>query len=102
MIKRVFDLFFSIILLIVLAPLFVVVGILIKLDSPGPVFFKQKRVGKDNKTFMVYKFRSMGVGTPDGAKEDLGEESSYVTRIGRIIRRFTIDELPNLFSVVRG
>lgn len=102
MIKRAFDLFFSIILLIILAPMFVVVGILIKLDSQGPVFFKQKRVGKDNKTFMVYKFRSMSVGTPDGAKEDLGEESSYVTRVGKRIRRFTIDELPNLFNVVRG
>ena len=102
MIKRIFDLFFSIILLIILAPLFIVVGIFIKLDSPGPVFFKQKRVGKDNKTFMVYKFRSMSVGTPDGAKEDLGEENSYVTRMGKIIRRFTIDELPNLFNVVKG
>lgn len=77
MIKGIFDLFFSIILLIILAPLFVVVGILIKLDSPVPVFFKQKRVGKDNKNFMVYKFRSMSEGTPDGAKEDLGEENSY-------------------------
>ena len=47
-----------------------VVGILIKLDSPGPVFFKQKRIEKDNRTFMVYKFRSMSMGTPDGAKED--------------------------------
>lgn len=102
MIKRVFDLFFSVILLIILTPLFVVVGILIKLDSPGPAFFKQKRVGKDNKAFMVYKFRSMGVGAPDGAKEDLGEENSYVTRVGKRIRRFTIDELPNLFNVVRG
>ena len=102
MIKRIFDLFFSIILLIILFPLFVVVGILIKLDSPGSVFFRQKRVGIDNKAFMVYKFRSMRVETPDGAKEDLGEESSYVTQMGRIIRRFTIDELPNLFSVVRG
>ena len=102
MIKRIFDLVFSIILLVILAPLFVVVGILIKLDSPGAVFFKQKRVGKDNKTFMVYKFRSMSVGTPDGAKEDLGEENSYVTRVGKIIRQFTIDELPNLFNVVRG
>jgi len=102
MIKRIFDLFFSIILLIISLPLFVVMGILIKLDSPGPVFFKQKRVGKDNKNFMVYKFRSMGVGTPDGAKEDLGEENMYVTRVGRMIRQFTIDELPNLFNVVRG
>jgi len=102
MIKRIFDLFFSIILLIVLWPLFVAVGILIKLDSPGSVFFKQKRVGKDNKIFMVYKFRSMSEGTPDGAKEDLGEENSYVTRVGRMIRQFTIDELPNLFNVVRG
>ncbi|MCK5766793.1 MAG: sugar transferase [Candidatus Atribacteria bacterium] len=100
--KRIFDLFFSIILLIILSPLFVVVGILIKLDSLGPVFFKQKRVGKDNNAFMVYKFRSMSVGTPDGAKEDLGEENSYVTKVGKMIRQFTIDELPNLFNVVRG
>lgn len=102
MIKRVFDLFFSIILLIVLAPLFVVIGILIKLDSPGPIFFKQKRVGEDDKIFMVYKFRSMSVGAPDGAKEDLGEENAYITKIGKMIRQFTIDELPNLFNVVRG
>jgi len=102
MIKKTFDLLFSIILLIILTPFFIVVGILIKLDSPGPVFFKQRRVGKDNEAFMVYKFRSMRVGTPDGAKEDLGEESSYVTRVGKTIRQFTIDELPNLFNVVRG
>jgi O-antigen biosynthesis protein WbqP len=102
MIKRLFDLFFSILLLIVLIPLFIVVGIVIKLDSPGPVFFKQKRIGKDNKPFMVYKFRSMTVGTPDGAKEDLGEQNAYVTKVGRFIRRFTIDELPNLINVVKG
>ncbi|MFZ7121002.1 MAG: sugar transferase, partial [Eubacteriaceae bacterium] len=61
--KRIFDLFFSIVLLIVLIPLFIVVGVAIKMDTPGPVFFKQKRIGKDNKPFMVYKFRSMSVGT---------------------------------------
>lgn len=102
MIKRIFDLVFSIILLVILAPLFVVVGVLIKLDSSGPVFFKQKRVGKDNKDFMIYKFRSMSEETPDGAKEALGEENVYVTRVGKFIRRFTIDELPNLFNVVKG
>jgi O-antigen biosynthesis protein WbqP len=102
MIKRIFDLFFSIILLIILIPLFIIVGIAIKLDSPGPVFFKQKRIGKDNKAFMVYKFRSMSVGTPDGAKEDLGEQNAYVTKVGKFIRRFTIDELPNLINVVKG
>jgi O-antigen biosynthesis protein WbqP len=102
MIKRIFDLVFSILLLIILMPLFLVVGIAIKLDSHGPVFFKQKRIGKDNKPFMIYKFRSMSVGTPDGAKEDLGEESSYVTKVGKFIRRFTIDELPNLFNVLKG
>jgi len=102
MIKRIFDLFFSIILLIILIPLFIVVGVAIKMDTPGPVFFKQKRIGKDNKPFMVYKFRSMSVGTPDGAKEDLGEQNAYVTKVGKFIRRFTIDELPNLINVVKG
>lgn len=102
MLKRIFDLFFSIILIVLLIPLFVIVGILIKLDSLGSIFFRQKRVGKDNEFFMIYKFRSMSVKTPDGAKEDLGEENSYITKIGKIIRRFTIDELPNLINVVKG
>jgi len=100
--KRIFDLFFSLILLLLLLPIFIVVAIAIKLDSPGPVFFKQKRIGKDNKPFMIYKFRSMSVDTPDGAKEALREENVYVTRVGKFIRRFTIDELPNLFNVVKG
>ncbi|MBA7512833.1 UDP-N-acetylgalactosamine-undecaprenyl-phosphate N-acetylgalactosaminephosphotransferase [subsurface metagenome] len=100
--KKIIDVVISGIALVILLPIFVLIGIFIKLDSKGPVFFVQERVGKDNKTFMVYKFRSMSVGTPDGAKEDLGEESLYVTRVGKIIRRFTIDELPNLFNVVRG
>lgn len=102
MIKRIFDLVFSILLLIILFPFFVIVAIAIKLDSPGPVFFKQKRIGKDNKPFMIYKFRSMSEETPDGAKEALGEKNVYVTRVGKFIRRFTIDELPNLFNVVKG
>ena len=100
--KKIIDVVISGIALVILLPVFVIIGIFIKLDSKGPVFFVQERVGKDNKTFMVYKFRSMRTGTPDGAKEELGEESSYVTRVGKIIRRFTIDELPNLFNVVRG
>jgi len=102
MLKQIFDLFFSIILIMLLIPLFMIVGILIKLDSPGPIFFRQKRIGKDNKPFMIYKFRSMSVGAPDGAKENLGEKNSYVTKGGMIIRRFTIDELPNLINIVRG
>jgi len=100
--KKIIDVVISGITLVILLPIFVIIGIFIKLDSKGPVFFVQERVGKDNKTFMVYKFRSMRAGTPDGAKEELGEESLYVTRVGKIIRRFTIDELPNLFNVVRG
>jgi len=100
--KKIIDVVISGIALVILLPIFIIIGIFIKLDSKGPVFFVQERVGKDNKTFMVYKFRSMSIGTPDGAKEELGEESLYVTRVGKIIRRFTIDELPNLFNVVRG
>lgn len=102
MTKRIFDLVFSVLLLIILLPLFMVVGIAIQLDSPGQVFFRQKRIGKNNQPFMIYKFRSMSVGTPDGAKEALGEENTYVTKVGKFIRRFTIDELPNLLNVVKG
>lgn len=102
-IKRSFDLFFSIILLIVLSPLMLIVAILIKLGSKGPVFFIQERIGYNRKKFNMYKFRSMTV-------QDKNEEKSKwtvknddrKTKIGAFIRKTNIDELPQLFNVIKG
>jgi lipopolysaccharide/colanic/teichoic acid biosynthesis glycosyltransferase len=100
--KRLFDLFFSFIGLLLLQPLFAAVSIMIKVDSTGPVFFRQGRVGKDFKRFMIYKFRTMIV---DAEKRGLRITSGgdrRVTRVGRVLRKFKIDELPQLFNVLKG
>jgi len=100
--KRLFDILFSLIGLLLLQPLFVVIAIMIKVDSSGPVFFRQGRVGKNFKRFMIYKFRTMVV---DAEKKGLRITSGgdrRVTRVGRMLRKFKIDELPQLFNVLKG
>jgi lipopolysaccharide/colanic/teichoic acid biosynthesis glycosyltransferase len=97
----------------VLSPLFVLITVLIKLDSRGPVFFRQTRIGRDGQPFQIWKFRSM-VSDAEGQKERLHAHNEAgaglfkiaddprLTRVGRIIRRRSLDELPQLFNVVRG
>jgi len=100
--KRVFDIVFSFIGLLLLQPLFGVIAILIKVDSQGPVFFRQGRVGKNFRGFVIYKFRTMVV---DAEKKGLRITSSgdhRITRAGRILRKFKMDELPQLFNVLKG
>ena len=100
--KRLFDLFFSSIGLLLLQPLFVVTAIMIKVDSTGPIFFRQERIGKNFRRFMIYKFRTMVV---DAEKKGLHITSGgdrRVTKVGRILRKFKIDELPQLFNVLKG
>lgn len=100
--KRLFDVLFSFIGLLSLQPLFVVIAIMIKVDSAGPVFFKQARVGKNSRRFVIYKFRTMVV---DAEKKGLRVTSGgddRITRAGRVLRKFKIDELPQLFNVLRG
>jgi len=88
LVKEVFDKIVSFISLVVLLPLFLVVAILIKLDSPGPVFFLQDRVGKDGKIFKVFKFRTMTSDAPEKTKGKYIDKSNpYVTRVGKILRR---------------
>ncbi len=100
--KRVFDIVASGLGLLILSPLFLILGIWIKLDSPGPVFFRQVRVGLHNKDFRIFKFRSMSVRADKGSLVTIGGHDPRITRSGYIIRRFKLDELPQLINVFIG
>lgn len=100
-VKAIMDFLIALIALIVLSPLFIIVAIAIKIDSPGPVFFVQKRIGKNGKLFNCIKFRSMSVDARhDVAGYEYENVSSYVTKTGAFIRRFSIDELPQFFNIL--
>ncbi len=100
--KRVLDVVVSALLLMLLSPLLALVTLAIALDSPGPVLFAQRRTGLNGKTFPIFKFRSMHV-MEDGADvKQAAQGDARVTRIGRIIRKLSIDELPQLFNVLAG
>lgn len=100
--KRFFDVVASGLGLIVLSPIFFVIAIWIKLDSKGPVFYRQVRVGRNNKDFNIFKFRSMRVGADKGSLVTIGGRDPRVTRSGYWIRKFKLDELPQLINVFIG
>ena len=100
--KRLFDIVASGLGLIVLSPLFLILAIWIKLDSKGPVFYRQVRVGNKNKDFRIFKFRSMRVGADKGSLVTIGGHDPRVTRSGYFIRKFKFDELPQLINVLVG
>lgn len=100
--KRLFDIVASGLGLIVLSPLFLLLAIWIKLDSKGPVFYRQVRVGRGNKDFRIFKFRSMRVGADKGSLVTIGGHDPRVTRSGYFIRKFKFDELPQLINVFLG
>ncbi|KAB1071430.1 sugar transferase [Tamlana haliotis] len=102
MIKRCFDFVFALLGLIVLLPFFLIIIILIKFDSPGPIFFIQTRVGKDNKDFNIYKFRTMRAESDSKGLLTLGNHDSRVTNAGYILRRYKIDEFPQLINIIKG
>ena len=99
---RFFDIFFSVIGLIILSPLFLFLALWIKIDSKGPVFYKQLRVGKDGKDFYLYKFRTMVVDADNNGLITVGERDPRVTRAGYFFRKYKLDELPQLINVVLG
>lgn len=101
MIKRAFDLLAASFGLLALSPLFVAIAILIKLDSSGPVFFRQERVGRHGRIFRIHKFRTM-FETADRSRELTVGGDPRITRSGRFLRRTKMDELPQLIDVVRG
>ena len=100
--KRIFDFTASLLLLILLSPVFLLVSILILIDSGYPIIFRQYRVGKDNKLFYVYKFRTMKKNTRNAATADLTEADSCITKSGRILRKTSLDELPQFFNILIG
>lgn len=100
--KRVFDIIASGLGLLVLSPLFLVIAVWVKLDSPGPVFYKQVRVGRNNKDFYLYKFRSMRVGSDKKGLITVGGRDPRVTRSGYYIRKYKLDEFPQLINVFKG
>jgi lipopolysaccharide/colanic/teichoic acid biosynthesis glycosyltransferase len=100
--KRLFDIVASGFGLLVLSPLFILVAVWIKLDSKGPVFYRQVRVGRYNKDFRIFKFRSMCVGSDKGSLVTIGGRDPRVTRSGYFIRKYKIDELPQLINVFIG
>jgi len=102
MVKRIFDITVALIGLIILTPVFIVVAILIKLDSPGPVFFKGKRVGQYGKIFYILKFRSMVPDAPQKGATITCKDDPRITRIGRFLRNTKLDELPSLVNVLKG
>lgn len=100
--KRIFDIVASGLGLIVLSPLFLILAIWIKLDSKGPVFYRQVRVGRNNKDFRIFKFRSMKVGADKGSLVTIGGHDPRITRSGFFIRKYKFDELPQLINVFVG
>ncbi len=100
--KRLFDLLFSAAALALLALPMLLLGLMVKLGSPGPVFYVSERIGRDNRTFKMYKFRTMRTGTPAVATHLLEKPERYLAPGGELLRRTSLDELPQLFNILKG
>lgn len=100
--KRAFDFTVSLLLIIILLPVFLVVSLIVLIDAGAPVIFRQYRVGKDNKLFYIYKFRTMRKNTRNAATADLTDSDKFITKSGRFLRKTSIDELPQLVNVLIG
>lgn len=105
-VKAAADFILGLAALLILLPLFVLVGVLIKAASPGPVFFKQKRLGRDGRVFEIFKFRTMHLNAPDLRNPDgstyTGKDDPRIFKVGGLLRKFSLDELPQLINVLRG
>ena len=102
LVKRAMDIVLSIFGLLLLMPLFLIISVLIVITMPGPILFKQERIGKDRRPFQIVKFRSMKVDYQAQMTHDLSKDNERATLTGRFLRRTKLDELPQLFNVLRG
>lgn len=115
--KRLLDLASATAVLIIFSPVFIAIPILLKLDNPGPIFYKQRRVGKDGETFDIYKFRTMVTNADEMLLKDLvlnkrfkkksgwkfdNENDPRITKVGKFLRKFSLDELPQIFNILNG
>lgn len=101
--KRIIDFLLSIIGIIVLSPVLLLLCLAIKIDSKGPIIFKQKRVGKNKTHFNIYKFRTMKIDTPKEMPTHLlADPDFYITKVGKFLRKTSLDELPQLFNIIKG
>lgn len=102
-VKRILDIIFSFLALMLLLPLLILIAVIIRVDSKGPALFKHKRYGKDKKDIYIYKFRTMHIHTPKNIPTfKLKDSGNYITRIGKYLRKSSLDELPQLFNVLKG
>lgn len=100
--KRGFDILSSLVAIVLFSPILLALAIIVKCTSPGPILFKQRRIGKDNQEFMIYKFRTMRIDTPNVATHLLKNPEQYITSIGKFMRKTSLDELPQLFNILKG
>lgn len=100
--KRIFDFLMSLIAIIILSPVILITALAVKFTSPGPMLFKQRRIGKDNVEFEIYKFRTMRIDTPNVPTHLLENPGQWITPIGKFLRKTSLDELPQLFNILKG
>ena len=101
--KRVLDFILSLVGLVILSPVLLIIALIIKMTSPGPVFFKQKRMGKNKTYFKILKFRTMRTDTPkDTPTHLLANPEQYITSIGKVLRKTSLDELPQIINILKG
>ena len=102
-VKQILDYLFAFILIVVLSPILLIIALIVKLDSKGPVLFKQKRIGRNRTEFYLYKYRSMRTDTPSDMPTHLfSNAESFITASGRFLRKSSLDELPQLFNILKG
>ena len=102
MFKRTFDFIFSLIGLVLLLPILLILAVIIKIDSKGPILFIQPRVGKDNQDFKIFKFRTMRMKSESEGLLTLGNNDNRITKVGYFLRRYKIDEFPQLINILKG
>lgn len=101
--KRVMDFVLALSAVVLLSPVLITIALLIKLDTPGPIFFKQKRIGIHKSHFYIYKFRTMRIDTPkDMPTHLLANPDTYITKVGKFLRKISLDELPQIINILAG